>query len=237
MSENLPAKIYCHQRSQLYAGVFYFAFFFAMALYCVIGAYRNIDNSISNPKLFALLSGSFWFCWVFLSIWIILVYYCERLVISKETITKYYIVRKKVIAVDEILCIKWPSVGQLRGLHLESPIVNINIYLSEYTNPEQDEIIQFLHTTVPIDLQENWSEFQETYYRFQDKEPPAPPTAKDLILTTVILLAISGLFIYYWWIEIGVKNLVFGAMTSLIALWYLSRLRHLQVNAQDEHRE
>jgi hypothetical protein len=186
----------------------------------------------SNPKLSALIFGFFWSGWTILCVRGILSYYRECLIISEETITKFCVFRKKVIAIENVLYIKWPRQGRLEAILLESPFAKIRIYLSEYTKSERDEIIHSLRTTVAADLQQNWSEFQETCQRKQVRVPPTPTTAKELMITAFILLSLSGCFFYYWWIEIGIKNFVIGVITSLIAIWFLTRIRYLSGNTQ-----
>ena len=165
MSESSAEKSYRHIRSNLVSGVFCVVFFAVVTIGSTAAAYWNVDDSFQHPKLSALILVVFWSSWTLFSIWCVLAYYRERLLISEESITLFGVVRTKIIHVDDSSHVKWRVYSPTGRIVIQAAKQRMKICLESFTSEERNEIVSFVRDSIASDLQDGWSQFNESTRR------------------------------------------------------------------------
>ena len=220
LSEPTAQRIYRPRFYYLAVGVVCFVFFSAVGVASTYAAYWNIDGSFRCPKPAAFFFSSFWSAWVLLSLWTIVAYFRERLVVEKRTITQRGVLFTRVIQASEIAAVRWRQrpVGGKVILYWRSGR-SLGIYVSNFTADERDDLIGLLHRAAPLELHEGWHEFMK----------PRPPVglaqrSKPLAAICAFLFFLcSALFIGNWWTGMGMQYLVVGIANLLAGTWYVWR--------------
>ncbi len=223
---------YRPRRYYLVVGIAGAIFFSTMAIASVVAAYWNIDGSFARPLLAANIFGVFWSAMLLLSVWVLLAYFRERLVVDRTTITQHGILRSKSLRIADATEIKWRRIPQGGSIIIRTANRKIKIYFDNFTTNQRDELISFLHDTFAPDIQQGWSLFAEA------QMPPGPRRHQSSRATAAVcallLFAIGGIFAYCWSVGLGPKWLVIGIGNALAGFWYIWRIWRFRAQRSTE---
>jgi len=213
---------YHPRRSYLIVGIVGAIFFSTMAIVSVVAAYWNIDGSFARPLLAAIIFGIFWSAMLLLSVWVLLAYFREHLVVDRTTITQHGILRCKSLRIADATEIKWRRIPKGGSIIIRTANRKIKIYFDNFATNQRDELISFLYGTFAPDIQQGWSPFAEAQ---MPSDPRRPQRSRATAAVCALLLfAIGGIFGYCWSVGLGVKWLVIGIANALAGLWYIWRI-------------
>lgn len=219
LSDPVAQRIYRPRVYYLVFGVVCMVFYSGAACASTFAAWTNIDGSFRFPIPSAIFFGSFWSAWSLLSLWIIIAYFRERLVVEKRTITQRGVLVTRVIQSDEIVAIRWRQ--QPRGgkvVLYSTSGRSLSIYLSNFTPAERDELINLLHRAAPLERQQGWHDFIKAHP--VTKPLPSRPIA---VICAVLFFMVGAWFIGVWWQRMGVQYLLVGVANLLAGMWYAWR--------------
>jgi hypothetical protein len=214
--------VYRPRRDDLVVGIVCAIFFSTMAIVSVVAAYWNIDGSFARPLLAAIIFGIFWSIFLLLSVWVLLAYFRERLVVDRTTITQHGIFRCKRLCIDDATEIKWRRIPEGGSIVIRTAKRKIKIYFDNFATNQQHELISILHGTFAPDIQQGWSLFAKAQMPSDPRRPRRSLAAAALC--ALLLFAFSGIFGYCWSVGLGVKWLVIGIANALVGLWYIWRI-------------
>jgi hypothetical protein len=223
--DQLPtdAKCFRLRRYYLVVGVVCAVFFAAMGIASTVAALWNIDGSFARPKLAALIFGFFWSGFTLLAVWVIVAYFRERLYFGKAGVVQHGIFRSRTLQIEEVFQIKWRSWPVGGSVVIRTHSDKATIHLDNFSKAEREELIQFLRESFAVEIQENWSRFQDVLGR---SSPPEKRASRGGIITiAALLMSFAGVFVYCWFAGLGVQYLVIGIVNAAAAIWYLARLR------------
>jgi len=221
--KQLPAEArrFGPRRFYLVVGVLCGVFFSVMGVDSTLAAYWNIDGSFPRPKLAALIFGIGWSGFTLLAVWIILVYFRERLYLANKTIIQNSVIRSRMIHSEDVVHVnwrRWPAGG---SIVVQTPSAKIRIGLGSLTKEEREEIIRFFRETFARELQDNWPRFEA-----RRLSPPQRLVSRGGILVTAsVLMGFAGVFVYCWFAGLGGQYLFIGVINAVASLCYLWRLR------------
>ncbi|QDU11195.1 hypothetical protein V202x_46140 [Gimesia aquarii] len=150
-------RTYYFRYNPLYLGVLSGIFWFLLGTASVLVAYLNPDGAFKNPQKFILFCTTSYSVMILLSIWLVLSYYRERLVITDSTITLHGVFRKKTFFLSDITRLIWFT--RFGKIILESPQGQMKLSQGKLTDFERAEIVAFLYDSVDQKLQVDWSKF------------------------------------------------------------------------------
>jgi hypothetical protein len=233
--KQLPAEArrFGPRRFYLVVGVLCGVFFSVMGVASTLSAYWNIDGSFPQPKLAALIFGIGWSCFTLLAVWIILVYFRERLYLANKTIIQNSVIRSRTIHSEDVVHVnwrRWPAGGSIwrrwpagGSIVVQTPSAKIKIGLGNLTKEEREEIIRFFRETFASELQDNWLRFEDRARRLS---PPQRLVSRGgIIVTASVLMGLAGVFVYCWFAGLGGQYLFIGVVNAAAALCCLWRLR------------
>jgi hypothetical protein len=209
-------RIYRPRVYYLAIGVVCLAFYSGAACASSFAAWTNIDGSFRFPIPSAIFFGSFWSAWSLLSLWIILAWFRERLIIEKRTITQRGVVFTRVIQIHEIAAVRWMKKPFAGKVLLDSNSGrSLRIDLRNFTPAERDELINLLHRAAPLERQQGWHEFIKPH----PVTKPLPSRA-IAVICAVLFSVVGAWFIGVWWHGMGVHFLLVGVANLLAGMWY-----------------
>ena len=222
--DRLPTEARCFRlrRYYLFLGIVCAVFFAVIGIGSAVAALWNFDGSIARPKLAALIVGTFWFGCTLLAVWVIAAYFRERLFFGKTAIVQHGIFRSRTLELGEVLEIKWRAWPVGGSVVVRPHSQKATIYLDNFTRDECGELIRYLRETFAVEIQENWSRFEEVLRRSAlGKRGPRG----GIITIAGLLMCFAGLFVYCWFAGLGRKYLFIGVVNGVAAPWYLWRIR------------
>jgi hypothetical protein len=223
--EQLPTDARCFRvrRYYLVVGVVCAVFFAAMGIVSTVAALWNIDGSFARPKLAALIFGIFWSGFTLLAGWVIAAYFRERLYFGKAGVVQHGIFRTRTLQIEEVHQIKWRPWPIGGSVVIRTPSEKATIHFDNFSKDEREDLIRFLRESFAVEIQENWSRFQDLLGR---SSPPEKRASRSGIITiAAVLMSFAGVFVYCWFAGLGGQYLVIGVVNAVAAIWYLARLR------------
>jgi hypothetical protein len=229
------ARCFRLRRYYLYVGIVCAVFFAAMGIGSTVAALWNFDGSFARPKLAALIFGTFWSGFTLLAVWVIAAYFRERLYFGKGAIVQHGIFRSRTLEIGEVLLIKWRAWPVGGSVVIRTHSEKVTIHLDNFTRDEREELIRFLRETLAVEIQENWSRFEEVLHR---SSPPEKRASRGGIITiAVLLMCFAGVFVYCWFAGLGRQYLFIGVVNAVAAIWYLWRIRFIKDDKSMEQPE
>ncbi|HMP03757.1 MAG TPA: hypothetical protein PKC45_14765 [Gemmatales bacterium] len=217
------ARCFRLRRYYLVVGVVCTVFFAVMGIASTVAALWNIDGSFARPKLAALIFGIFWSGFTLLAVWVIVAYFRERLYFGKAGVVQHGIFRSRTLLIEEVQQIRWRTWPVGGSVVIRTHSEKATIHLDNFTKDEREELIRFLRESFAVEIQENWSRFQDLLGRSSRQEKRV--SRSGIITIAALLMSFAGVFVYCWFAGLGVQNLVIGVVNAVAAIWYLARLR------------
>ena len=221
---HLPTEARCFRlrRYYLLVGIVGAVFFPAMGIGSTVAALWNIDCSFARPKLAALIFGTFWSAFTLFAVWVIVAYFRERLFVGKAAIVQHGIFRSRTLEFGEVLQIKWRIWPVGGSVVVRTHSEKVTIHLDNFTTDEREELIRFLRETFAVEIQENWSRFEEVGRR--SSAPGKGVSRGGIIAIAALLMCFAGVFVCCWYAGFGGKYLFIGVVNAFAAIWYLWRM-------------
>ncbi len=213
---------YRPRRYYLIVGIIGVTFCSTMAIFSVVAAYWNVDGSFGRPLLAAIILGTFWSVMLLASVWVILAYFREHLVLDGTEITQQGILRSKSLRIADATEIKWRRSPQGGSIVICTATHKIKIYFDNFTRTQQDELVSFFRGIFASEIQQGWLRFAEAHIPSGPRRPQR--SRATAAVCALLLFAIGGIFGYCWFVGLGVKWLVIGIANALAGLWYIWRI-------------
>jgi fatty acid desaturase len=223
---------YRPRRYYLIVGVLGATFFSTMGIVSFVAAYWNIDGSFTPPLLAAIIFGIFWSAMLLLSVWVLLAYFREHLIVDRTAITQHGILRSTSVRIADATEIKWRRIPLGGSIMIRTANRKIKIYFDNFAANQRDELIAFLHGTFAPEIQQGWSVFAESRVPSDPRRPQKSRAAAAVC--ALLLFAIGGILGYCWLVGLGVKWLVLGIVNALAGLWYVWRIWKFRVQPTTE---
>ncbi len=194
----LPTQARCLRvrRYYLVVGIVGAVFFAAMGIGSSVAALWNIDGPFPRPKPAALIFGAFWTGWTLLAVWVIAAYFRERLFFGKASFVQHGIFRSRTLEVGEVHQIKWRTWPMGGSVIVRTLSEKVTIHLDNFTRDEREELIRFLREIFAVEIQENWSRFEEVLRR--SSAPGKRVSRGGIITITALLMCVAGVLVCYW---------------------------------------
>jgi len=223
---------YRPRRYYLIAGVLGATFFSTNGIVSFVAAYWNIDGSFPRPLLAAIIFGIFWSAMLLLSVWVLLAYFREHLIVDRTAITQHGILRSTSVRIADATEIKWRRIPLGGSIVIRTANRKIKIYFDNFAANQRDELIAFLHGTFASEIQQGWSVFAESRVPSDARRPQKSRAAAAVC--ALLLFSIGGILGYCWLVGLGVKWLVLGIVNALAGLWYVWRIWKFRVQPTTE---
>lgn len=169
-----------------------------------------------------MIVGLFWSGWTQLSVWVILAYFRERLLLDGKTVRQDGVIRSRMVDCEKairLLWRRWPAGG---SIILRSRSEKISIHFHNFRAEECAELVRFFRETFPKEIQENWSRFEDCTRRLSPQRRPF--SRGGVIASALVLMCVAPIFVYRWFAGLGVQYLLIGVANVAAALCCLWRL-------------
>jgi hypothetical protein len=214
-------KCFRLRRDYLVIGIVGTAFFCVMGVTSTVVAYWNIDGSFARQQLTALIFGLFWSGFMLLGVWIILAYFRGRLFLARNMVVQHGIFRSRKVDFEDVICINWRGWPVRGSIVVRTHSQRVVIDLDNFALEDREEIVRCFRETFAEEIQDNWSRFQDYDRKFS--RPQRLASRGGIVVTASVLLCGAGVFVYCWFVGLGVQNLLIGVINAIAALWYLWR--------------
>ena len=146
------------KKETLKTGVFCLLCFLAMGTFSVvIATVAPPPKARLQPVHMAMFFGFFWGAWSCLSIWLLLSYWRERLIVSDDTVIQRGVFRTRGIRLNEIDRLVWrPAPPQLQVI---AGTTRLKIHFVKFSKADQLSLIQHVQQRIPDAVQVNWEVF------------------------------------------------------------------------------
>ena len=231
MNETTNDKCYRLQKYYLYLGIVCTVLITGALVGSVTAALLNIDGSFRHPNFAAMLFAVGCLPFILMSVWCILAYFRESLIISNDSITQHNVFSTKLIYLEDITHIRWKRLSVI----VHSSSQKIKIYPDNYTGEEKTELIAFLHQTIPVEQQKDWEWFNNIIQ--EASQPPKPASLVPFIILPIFFLAFAIFFFILGRTGEGIMNLG-GVAVTLYLTWLLrnnnKRISEDEINQKDK---
>lgn len=212
-------KCYGPKRSVRNAGWFWLLFYSTVAIghswLCLANAHE-----FPRPVAAAIFFGTFWSGWTLLCVWLLCVYYRERLFLDRDRITKQGVLFRHSLAMSELSSVCWRGVLRQGGsVVLRTSSARVVIGLGNFEPHEQDEIIAFVQQHAPPKITTGWEVFVKSR-----EPPPRVPSRGIAALCGLLFLALGCVLIYGWYVGMGLHIGLSGLSCLLCSVWYAVRI-------------
>jgi hypothetical protein len=225
-----PPEAFCYRIHRRYflLGCACAVCFISFGIASTAVAYFNIDGSFRRPKLAALIFCIFWGACTLLSVFLIVAYFREKLVLTPLAIAYRGVLRKKLIESDSVACIKWRTWPAGGSLVVQGRFRRITVHLSNFKEDQQVEIIQYFRRCFRTEIQENWLRFENLR---RGSSLPISPQANQMLryaflAGAIILLFFAILLGYCSYTGLGMNYLasaIVNVLGAFFIFWYLNR--------------
>lgn len=213
-------KTYRHQRNLLSQAIMCLVFFSLVDVASVTVALLNPDGSFDRPVVSAIVFGTFWTAWVLLSLYLLVAYFRERWTLSDDGVSVQGVVWFRSLPVADVTSVRWAGYPAGGSVVLQGAGQKLVLWLSNSPKDEQTEIVEFVRSRFPLEIQTGW----EDYVAARDRvRKPAVKSRWVAVFCALLLAGCGGAFLYCWWIGLGVHWALIGQMILLGAVWYLLR--------------
>ena len=150
-------------RQLFWVGVVCTGFFLLMGAGWFVVAYWNLDGSFRKPREAAFLFAGFWAGWAALGAWISLSAVRSRLNLTDDCLQQVGCFRRTTLRWGHISGVRWrlrPAGGSvvLRGVRRR-----VTIKFGGFASEHRPEIIQYVHRSISVPVQENWEVFEQRW--------------------------------------------------------------------------
>ena len=167
--------------------------------------------------------GIFWSGVMLLGVWTIAGYFRNRLFFGKTAIVQRGVFRSRTLEVGEVLQIKWRTWPVGGSVVIRTHSERASIELSHFTRDEREELIRFVRESFAVEIQENWSRFEDVLGRSSPRGKRA--SRGRIIAIAAYLMCFAGVFVYCWFAGLGRQYLFIGVVNAVAAIWCLWRIR------------
>ncbi len=221
MSENFANQLELRGRkSFLTMGILCAIFFAAFGTWSVIAAALNFDDSFPHPIPTAVLAGVFWAAWFILSLYMIAIYYREKLTVTSRSITHQGVLRSRTTAISDIISAKWRT-WHKGGIVICYPNSQFKIHFDRFPADKGEQLIALLRELLSEDCQRNW----DVFVRSQPLAPTRPEKSRSAAIVCVALFFITAAtFATFWYVQLTPWLIVVGVGCGFVGLWYSIRV-------------
>jgi hypothetical protein len=168
----------------------------------------------------------FWGAWFVLSLYMIAIYYREKLTVTSRTITHQGVLRSRTTSISNIICAKW------RTWHEGAIIINYSnsqfkIHFDRFPADKREQLIARLRELLSEECQRNWDVFVSS----QQLAATRPAKSRSAGIVCVALFFITAAaFVAFWCVQLTPWFLVVGIGCGFVGLWYSIRLKNDRSN-------
>jgi hypothetical protein len=224
-TDQLPADTRCFRlrRYYLVVGIVSAVLWAAMGITFTVATLWNIDGSSGRPIRDALVLGIIWSGFVLVGVWMIAAHFRNRLFFGKSAIVQRGIFRSRTLLVGEVLQIKWRTRPVGGSIVIRTHSERATIEFGPFTGDERDELIRFVRESFAVEIQENWSRFQDVLGRSSPRGRRA--SRGGIMAIAAVLMCFAGVFVCCWFAGLGGSYLFIGVLNAVAAIWCLRRIR------------
>lgn len=188
--------------------------------------------ALSNGSILGSLAlGGFWGFWVVLSAMLLLSYYRESLFLDEGRIIRAGILRRREIALADIISVRWRIAPIGGSVVLRSSADKIKVTFDNFELDQRRWLIRLLRLSLPKSIQQDWERFclrNALPLLKQDTDAPLQPDEilitrrrwDRFFLATTVVLVVLGIICA--WLLRSLPLLAFPLVSLL--LWPLMRL-------------
>ena len=197
-------------------------------------ALAHWDHKNSTPliDLVVLILAIIWLSGSLVGLLAIFAHYRKRLLLSAESITQRGCFASRTINLQDVIKIAWRGRPKCATILVASPYSIIRIYLGEYSDEDEVQLIQFFHDIFDRNLQDGWSRFLAADE--QHHTTSKPMTIGGAIFLSAASLVMAGLQFYAWKLSSDTKFLVFSIFFLFSPIMILWRFRPWTKQSNDE---
>ena len=124
--------------------------------------------ALSNGSILGSLAlGGFWAFWVALSVMLLLSYYRDSLLLDDGKIVQIGILRRREIALADIISVRWRIVPVGGSVVLRSSADKIKVTFDNFELEPRRWLIRLLRLSLPQSIQQDWERLMD----METKEP------------------------------------------------------------------
>jgi hypothetical protein len=156
-------------RSYFRLGVVGASFFSLAGVTSVWMALANFDGSFARPVAAAVVFGTFWGALTLLGLYLVRAALVERLVVWEDRVRVVGSFRTREVKFNEVERAKWRRIGNPGGsLVLYAGTVRLVVYFANYGD-HGPRLRDFFRAAIPVERQERWDVFSETFVPTPEK--------------------------------------------------------------------